>query len=145
MCCFSTTTDVRETAIFARVNGPGTQVLAYRMRFKSLVLLRDLRDLRGVASPSPVGTFSHPQLTLVEAERCFRIEVLLGTRPSSSHAESEIHSDKTQFEPKSRLTAAWFGKATRTLRVCAQDARIERCRRVEHQSEAVRAAGRTPF
>jgi len=35
MCCFSTTTDVRETAIFARVSRPGTQVLAYRMTYSA--------------------------------------------------------------------------------------------------------------
>ena len=35
MCCFSTTTDVQETAIFARVSRPGTQVLAYRMTYSA--------------------------------------------------------------------------------------------------------------
>ena len=35
MCCFSTTTDVRGTAIFARVTRPGTQVLAYRMTYSA--------------------------------------------------------------------------------------------------------------
>lgn len=35
MCCFSTTTEVRGTAIFARVSRPGTQVLAYRMTYSA--------------------------------------------------------------------------------------------------------------
>ena len=35
MCCFTTTTDVGETAIFARVTRPGTQVLAYRMTYSA--------------------------------------------------------------------------------------------------------------
>lgn len=35
MCCFSTTTDVRETAIFARVSRPGAQLLAYRMTYSA--------------------------------------------------------------------------------------------------------------
>ncbi len=33
MCCFSTKTEVHGTRIFARLTGPGTQVLVYQMRY----------------------------------------------------------------------------------------------------------------
>src|SRR5262245_35443864 len=33
MCCFTTKTEVHGTRIFARMNGPNTQVLAYQMEF----------------------------------------------------------------------------------------------------------------
>ncbi len=35
MCCFSTTTDVHGTKIFARIAKPGTQVLAYQMVYSA--------------------------------------------------------------------------------------------------------------
>lgn len=56
----STTTDVAETALFARMSRPGTQVLAYRMTYSAKVPTAMILPLP-VALPAPEDPPRNPE------------------------------------------------------------------------------------